>query len=109
MYRHRVPEVYKNTHYQIVNYTNFNTGKVICVPKSKSTFRLESFAKTDDATRLILFTVTKSLPHPIPLTLLDPETIPPSFINLDGVFCDVILGDCIGNAIGNEQGPPANA
>ena len=31
------------------------------VPKSKSTFRLESFARTDEATKLILFTVTKSL------------------------------------------------
>lgn len=81
----------------------------MCVPKSKSTFRLESFAKTDEATKLILFTVTKSLPHPIPLTLPDPEVIPLSFINLDDGFCDVIEDVCTAAAIGNKQGPPGKA
>ena len=51
------------------------------VPKSNSTLRLESFARTDDATRLILLTVTKSLLQPLPLRqpmlAIDPLSICP--------------------------------
>ena len=80
----------------------------MCVPKSKSTFRLESFASTDEATRLILFTVTKSLLHPNPPIMPDPDTGPHSLVNLDGI--GVVLEDtCNCDATGKEQGPPAEA
>ena len=77
----------------------------MCVPKSKSTFRHESLARTDEATKLILFTVTKSLPNPIPLILPVPDIILPSFGNLADRFCDVVECNCA--ATGNED-PAAN-
>lgn len=86
---------------------NFKIGKVMCVPKSKSTLRLESFARTDDATRLILFTVTKSLLQPLllgfPKLCTDVESLEPRNC------CEKVEAVVKFDDVDNEFGPPANA
>ena len=79
----------------------------MCVPKSKSTLRLESFARTDDATRLILFTVTKSLLQPLllgfPKVWIDTESL--GLRNC----CEEVEAVVKLDAVDNEFGPPAKA
>ena len=79
----------------------------MCVPKSKSTLRLESFARTDDATRLILFTVTKSLLQPLllgfPKVRIDTESLEPRNC------CEEVETVVKLDAVDNEFGPPAKA
>ena len=78
----------------------------MCVPKSNSILRHESFANTDEATKFILFTVTKSLLQTIPL-FPEPDIIPPSIVIFDA--CGMLEVPCNWGDIGNEQGPPAKA
>ena len=79
----------------------------MCVPKSKSTLRLESFARTDDATKLILFTVTKSLLQTLllefPKLCIDAESLEPRNC------CEKVEVVVKFDVAANEFGPPANA
>ena len=79
----------------------------MCVTKSKSTLRLESFASTDEATKFILLTVAKSLLQTMPLFVPGPNIIPPSTVPLE--YCPTLPVICSCGAVGKEQGPPANA